>query len=117
MAKAIGMLDRLKGKKVFFQGRFQYGIQDQLKVMAEAQGATIASDLHKSIEYLVLSELTSGKTAQKKVASLNAKAASIQVIDAESFRKLVEPTDNDVLAMIHSGASSAGVFNRTVSQS
>src|SRR5262249_7224715 len=36
---------------------------------------------------------------------LNAKGASVQVIDADAFKKLAEPTDEEVVALLKAGES------------
>ena len=54
--------------------------------MAEAQQATVLDDLSDKTNYLVLADLTAGKTIQKKAMSLNGKGAAIQVMDAVAFR-------------------------------
>ena len=111
-ATATSGLDRLRGRTVVFSGKFQYGHEDQLRAMAEAQGATVAEDLDKSSDYLVLPELATGKTIQKKAMSLIAKGATIQVIDAADFRKLVEPTQEELVALLRRGSKFANLFNK-----
>jgi uncharacterized protein YjbI with pentapeptide repeats len=97
------VLNRLAGKKLVFNGRFSYGVEDALKAMAEAQQGTVCDDLDGKIDYLVLADLTAGKTAQKKALSLNGKGATIQVIDVDGFRNLAEPTDEEILALLRAG--------------
>ena len=110
------VLNRLKGRTVVFQGKFGYGEADQLRAMAEAQGATIGEALDKSTDYLVLPDLSGGKTAQKKAQSLIAKGATIQVLDAGDFRKLVEPMPDEIVAMIRKGAAFAETFNKALNR-
>src|SRR5690242_15784645 len=103
-----GVLNRLAGKKLVFNGkydRFTYGVEDKLKALAEAQQGTVVDDLDDKVGYLVLADLNAGKTIQKKAVSLNAKGASIQVIDADAFKKLVEPTEDEVVALLLAGES------------
>ena len=97
------VLNRLLGKTVCLQGKFDYGVKERLGAMAEAQQGLIAEALDKSVDYLVIASLSGGKTVQKQALSLNAKGASIQVIDADGFEKLVTPTNEEVLAMIRGG--------------
>ncbi len=103
-------LNRLAGKKVVFNGKFAYGEEERLKAMAEAQAGTLTEDLDAKTDYLVLADLNAGKTIQKKVVSLNGKGATIQVIDVEEFKKLAEPTEQEILEMLRSGE--AEIFNK-----
>src|SRR5690349_11049665 len=102
-----GLLDRLAGKKVVFNGKFDWGVEESLTAMAKAQQGKIKDDVDLSVDYLVLADLNAGKTLQKKAMSLNAKGASIHVIDADAFRKLVEPSEQEILAMLRGGKSDA----------
>jgi uncharacterized protein YjbI with pentapeptide repeats len=97
------VLNRLAGKKLVFDGKFGYGVEDALKAMADAQQGTVRDDLDAKVDYLVLADLGASKTIQKKAMSFNAKGASIQVIDEEAFKKLAEPTDEEVVALLRSG--------------
>src|SRR6476660_8208856 len=111
MAKAASVLNRLLGKNIVFNGKFGY-ILAQLKALAEAQQGIVEEDVSASTDYLVLADPSAGKTIQKKVVSLNAKGASIQVISSTDFEKLILPTDEEVLALIKSGAKAADIFNK-----
>lgn len=97
------VLNRLSGKTLLFSGKFDYGVADALKALAEAQQGTVCDDLHGKVDYLVLADLSAGKTIQKKAASFNAKGATIQVLDADGFRDLAEPTDDEILALLRAG--------------
>jgi hypothetical protein len=101
MKKQSGaVLKALLGKEVFLQGKFQYGEQDRLKAMPEAQQATIADDLDATVTHLVLADTSAGKTVQKKAATLVAKGATIQTLDAAGFEAMVTPTDAEVLELL-----------------
>ena len=97
------VLNRLAGKKVVFSGKFGYGAEESLKAMAEAQQATVLDDLSDKTNYLVLADLTAGKTIQKKAMSLNGKGAAIQVMDAVAFRYFVKPTQDELLGLLKDG--------------
>src|SRR5262249_22915359 len=99
------VLNRLAGKKLVFDGKFGYGALDSLKAMADAQQGTVRDDLDAKMDYLVLADVSASKTIQKKAMSLNAKGASIQVIDADAFKTLVEPTDEEIVALLKAGES------------
>jgi uncharacterized protein YjbI with pentapeptide repeats len=98
-----GVLNRLAGKKFVFGGKFSYGIGEWLKSVAEAQQGAVADDLDAKVDYLVLADMNSGKTIQKKALALNAKGATIQVIDADAFKQMAEPTAEEVLALLRAG--------------
>jgi uncharacterized protein YjbI with pentapeptide repeats len=105
MAKrqGAGALNRLAGKKLVFSGKFGYGVEDCLKAMAEAQQGKILDDLDAATDYLVLADASAGKTIQKNAVTLNGKGASIQVIDADAFRKVAEPTEAEILELLRAG--------------
>jgi NAD-dependent DNA ligase len=66
-----GVLNRLAGKKLVFSGKFSYGVEDALKALAEAQQGTVCDDLNDKVDYLVLADLSAGKTIQKKALTIN----------------------------------------------
>ncbi|HEX3600464.1 MAG TPA: pentapeptide repeat-containing protein [Lacipirellulaceae bacterium] len=99
------VLNRLAGKTLTFNGKFTYGVEDSLKAMAHAQQGSVRDDLDASVDYLVCADLNSSKSIQKKALALNGKGASIQVIDTDQFRKLAEPTEKEILALIRAGES------------
>jgi uncharacterized protein YjbI with pentapeptide repeats len=98
-------LNRLAGKKLVFSGKFAYGVEDSLKAMAEAQQGAVCDDLTEKVDYLVLADLGAGKTLQKKTVALNAKGATIQVIDVDAFKNLADPTEDEILALFRAGES------------
>ena len=98
-----GVLNRLAGKKIVFSGKFDYGAEDALKALAAVQQGTVGDELDDKTDYLVVASLSAGKTIQKKAMSLNGKGAAIQVIDAEDFRQLAEPTTDEILALLRAG--------------
>jgi hypothetical protein len=100
-----GKLNRLAGKTFVFGGKFGYGVENSLKALAEAQRGTVNDDVSDKVDFLVLADLSIGKAIQKKAVTLNAKGATIQVIDADGFKKLAELTDDEILALIRSGDS------------
>jgi uncharacterized protein YjbI with pentapeptide repeats len=111
------LLSRLLGKTVCFQGKYAWGEQQRLRAMAEAQQGLIARDLDPSVSYLVLPDLSAAKTLQKKVVSLNAKGASIQIIDAAGFQQLLQPAADEVLALLRLGAGRAGGLGKVLGDS
>jgi len=100
-----GVLNRLAGKKFVFSGKFDYGVEDTLKALADAQQGTVKDDLDDKVDYLVVPDLSAGKTIQKRALSLNGKGAAIQVIDADDFKKMSEPTEDEILALLRAGES------------
>ncbi len=105
--KRSAVLNRLAGKNLVFSGKFDHGTEDSLKAMACAQRGTVREDLDAKTDYLVVADLSAGKTIQKKALALNAKGAAIQVIDADAFKKLAEPTEEEILAMLRAGECEA----------
>jgi uncharacterized protein YjbI with pentapeptide repeats len=101
------VLNRLAGKKVVFSGKFDYGVEDALKSMAEAQQGAVPDELTDKVNYLVLADLNAGTTIQKKAAALNKKGATIQVMDVAAFRELVKPTEDELLALLKNGKRGA----------
>ena len=69
------------------------------------QRGKVLEDLDATADYLVLANTSAGKTIQKKAAALNGLGATIQVIDAHAFRKLAEPTEEEVLELLRAGES------------
>jgi NAD-dependent DNA ligase len=76
------ILTAMLGKKIVFNGKFAFREQERLAALTEGQQGIVLEDLDSSVDYLVLADATAGKTIQKKAASLNAKGATIQVLDA-----------------------------------
>ena len=113
-AGATRVLNRLLGKRVCFEGKFAWGEREWLKGAAEAQQGLVAEELDAAVDYLVLPDLSAGKTVQKKAASLNAKGAAVQVLDADAFGKLVSPTAEEVLALIRGGKDNAALLAKAV---
>jgi len=107
MAKrqAAGVLDRLAGKKLVFDGKFGYGVEDSLTAMAEVQQGKVLDELDASTDFLVLADAAASKTVQKKALALNGKGASIQVLDGDALRKLAEPREEEILELLRTGRS------------
>jgi uncharacterized protein YjbI with pentapeptide repeats len=102
------VLRGLLGKRVCFNGKFGWGVKERLAAMAEAQQGEVVDDVDAKTDYLVLPDPLSGKTIVKKVGSLNARGASIQVMDAAAFEAMVKPTTEEVVAIIRGGAAGGG---------
>jgi uncharacterized protein YjbI with pentapeptide repeats/acetolactate synthase small subunit len=111
---AGAVLKRLLGQTICFAGKFGWGVLDRLQKLAEAQQGVVVDDLNASVNLLVLPDLNSGKTVQKKAASLNAKGASIQVIDADDFEKRVTPDVMEITSLLHAGPSARDVLAKVV---
>ncbi len=108
------VLSKLLGKKVCLQGKFDRGDRERLVELIEAQQGTVAEDLDATVDFLVLPDLSAGKTMRKKAQSLNAKGAAIQVQCADAFKMTIEPTREQVLELIRSGKESAAIFAKAV---
>lgn len=109
MAKRQGssVLKKLAGKKLVFSGKFDYDGEERLKALATAQGASVVKDLDGKVDCLILADLNAGKTIQKKVTSLNAKGAAIEVIDEAAFLERARPTEDQLLALLKEGRRGA----------
>lgn len=109
--KSVPSLDwktpKFQGQVFCFAGRFEkygWGIsRDWLERYVLNEGGTITEKLDAAASYLVLKEVTGTSTHEKKVAQLNAKGASISVIDPEQLRQMVTPTNAEVEAMLRAG--------------
>jgi uncharacterized protein YjbI with pentapeptide repeats len=97
------VLNRFAGKKIVFNGKFDYGVKE----MAEAQQATVLADLSDKTDFLVLADLNAGKTIQKKAESLNRKGATIQVMDITAFWPLLMPTSDELVALLKNNRNGA----------
>jgi uncharacterized protein YjbI with pentapeptide repeats len=100
-------LKKLPGKKLFFNGKFDYDGEERLSTLAKAQGGTVVKVLDGKVDYLVLADLSAGKTIQKKVMTLNAKGAAIQVIDEAAFLETFRPSQDQLLALLQQGRRAA----------
>jgi uncharacterized protein YjbI with pentapeptide repeats len=103
-------LNRLAGKKVVFCGKFDEAWLGPLKSMVQAQQGTIAKDLTKAVDYLVLAEFSVSKTLLKKAVALNSKGAAIQVIEGADFQRLANLTRDELLALLQDGTSGANTL-------
>jgi len=109
------VLNRMAGKTIHFSGKFDWGVREQLEGMAAAHKGKIAGDLDAAVDYLVIPDLSGGKTIQDKARRLNAKGAAIQTIDAVAFGQMLEVMPDEALALVRGGAPNAEAFARAVS--
>jgi hypothetical protein len=84
--------------------------------MAEAQSGIVSTDLDSAVNYLVLPDPSQGKTVQKKITSLNAKGAAVQLVEKTDFHKLMMPSPDQSLAIIRGGAANATLLSKAVRQ-
>jgi uncharacterized protein YjbI with pentapeptide repeats len=108
-------LNGLAGKKIAFKGTFarmQRWEKERVAHLVEAQQGRIVADFDASVDILVVPDVTSGKTAQQKAASLNARGAAIQVVELDAFEKQIAPTTDQVIAVIRGGSANAGLFSK-----
>ena len=98
------VLHRLLGKRVAFQGKYPGDDQALLSGISESQQGLVVEELDASVDYLVVPDLPVGKTLQKRVDALNAKGAAVQVLDADGFRALVRPTDDELVQLMRGDA-------------
>lgn len=102
--KQRNYLNRLANKSVMYHGKkFYYEQIETVKELTEFQQGRLLDKFSSSIDYLILDDLSQNKTLQQKVATLNAKGASIQVLDFNQFEQQFQPTDDDLWAVIQDG--------------
>jgi uncharacterized protein YjbI with pentapeptide repeats len=137
-ATSVPCLAAMAGKRITFAGRFTRLFRWQLErvqALAEAQQGRITDKLDASTHYLIVAEWSEGKGAQQEAVKLNTTGAAIQVLNLDAFEKLVEPTADQLTAIIRGGHTNAelltialggrhaymaltqGVRNRIVSES
>jgi uncharacterized protein YjbI with pentapeptide repeats len=107
---ATAILRRLAGKNLYFAGSFAFGEENRLRKMAEAQLGVVVGSLSESVDIFVLPDLSAKKPLQRKAAALNAKGASIQILDGDGLWRLAIPTDAEAIALIRGGKENAEVF-------
>ena len=59
---AKSVLQRFRGQRVYFHGKFEWGVKESLQTVAGAQEATFVDKLDDQTNYLVLQDVASGKT-------------------------------------------------------
>ena len=101
------VLSRFKNMRVVFHGKFQPSERECLSQMTQAHGGTVASDLDAKVTHLVLPVMASGAAMRKKAASLRNKGTAIEVMDAAAFRELVNPTQDELMALLKDGRRGA----------
>jgi uncharacterized protein YjbI with pentapeptide repeats len=108
MAAQFVFPQRLLGKRVLIRGQFGRShefMRLKLAAMAEAHEARVVSKLDGSVDYVVVPNVAAGETIARKVELLNQSGARIRLIDGESFRKLLELTKEEVVALIRNGGA------------
>jgi len=116
MANSPAIFSSLKGKKITLQGKFDREERKSLKAMIEIQQGDIVEDLNKSVDYLLVADLSSGTPAQKKARALNANGASIQVLDIPAFDKIADPTDQQIALLIRGGKINNELLTKAMSR-
>jgi len=105
------MWDRLRGKRVHFSGKFDWGVKERLTLLAREHGATIAKDIGPKVDYIIVRSLSGAKTANQRVKSLNGKGAAIKIEEADDFDEQLKPSDEEIIAVIRRGARGVELFN------
>lgn len=108
--KAASTVDWLKpkfeGKSYHFAGRFdRYSPHDRetLERVVRTLGGTLADKLDSSVSFLVLAKPTGSSSHEQKVAKLNTKGASIQVVEPESLLRELIPSQDEYFALVTTG--------------
>lgn len=111
MANSPAIFSSLKGKKITLQGKFDRFERPSIEEMIQLQQGKLVDDLDKSVDYLVVAEMSSGMPAQKKAQSLNSKGANIQILDIAGLDKVASPTEQNIIQIIRMGKGAAGLLN------
>jgi len=110
MANSPAIFSSLKGKKITLQGKFDRFERPSIEEMIQLQQGKLVDDLDKSVDYLVVADMSSGMPAQRKAQSLNSKGASIQVLDVAGLDKIACPSEQDIVQIIRMGKSGADLL-------
>ena len=104
MAKTLHpALGRLKKARVCLQGKFDRGERERLAALVEAQGGEVVADLDVKTTHLVLPDLASGATIQKKAEALRKKGAAVEIVDTATFLKTANPIAEELVALLKDG--------------
>jgi uncharacterized protein YjbI with pentapeptide repeats len=106
------ILTAMLGKTIVLSGKFERGEREYLQDLTEAQQGIVKDDLDSKVDILVLADAAAGKTIQKKAASLNARGAAVQTINKDAFLQLIQPSDDQVLALIRGGNQTVDLFHK-----
>ena len=106
--------NRLTGRRVCFSGKFDWGVRERLVLLAREHGATTAKDVNAKLDFLV-AQHSPQKALAQRVKSLNAKGATIQVLDADDFEKMITPTPEEAAAIIRRGPKGMKFYNDAIS--
>lgn len=101
---------RFAGQGCVFSGKFDYRFEpERIKELLTYEGAKIQDELTSTSGYLVQGASRAGTTsaAEKKAIQLNAKGASIQVLDREGLLDLIAPSVDEFCNWLRAGADSA----------
>ena len=112
MANSPAIFSALKGKKITLQGKFDRYERPSIEEMIRLQQGKLVDDLDKSVDYLVVSDMSSGMPAQRKAQSLNSKGASIKVLDIAGLDTIACPKVRDIIEIIRMGKSSGELLSK-----
>ena len=114
MANSPAIFSSLKGKKVTLQGRFDRSERPSIEEMIQLQQGKVVDSLNKSVDYLVVADMSSGIPAQRKAQALNSKGANIQVLDVADLDKIACPTEQDIIQIIRMGKKGRDILTKAV---
>jgi len=114
MANSPAIFSSLKGKKITLQGKFNRHELPAIVEMIQLQQGRVVTDLDKTVDYLVVSAMSSGMPAQRKAQLLNSKGASIQVLDIAGLDKIACPTVQDIVQIIQMGKKSRNLLDKAL---
>jgi len=82
--------------------------------MIQLQQGKLVDSLNKSVDYLVVADMSSGMPAQRKAQALNLKGASIQILDVADLDKIACPTEQDIIQIIRMGKKGRDILTKAV---
>jgi len=98
---------KLSGKTIVFAGRFEKWGKLTLENMerwVRREGATIVDAVSATVDFLVMKDAKGSSSHEKKVMQLNAKGASIRVMDTSEFAMMLTPSSEEVQGLLLAGA-------------
>jgi hypothetical protein len=96
----------LTGKKVFLEGKFAPAEKEHLLKLIDWRQGEVTEELDDRVHYVVTAAVPTA-TLTKKVASLNAKGAAIELLEDRAFRDQISADAEEIEHMIRTGAREA----------
>ncbi len=91
---------RLQGKTFALGGKFSDEVSSRLAAFIQFHQGTIVSTLDRSVDFLVLGEISPRAALHNQAARLIAQGAPLQILDLTALARLAEPTREELLACL-----------------